>query len=62
MADRCPVSTTCGEEAAWLDLFAMWSSGAVQMSPEWWAKDLDAIAVLANEAKCAEEHDRASAG
>jgi hypothetical protein len=46
-----------GEDAAWLDLFAMWRSGVVGMSGEWWAKDLEAMTVLANEAGRAEERE-----
>ncbi|MDR3718993.1 MAG: hypothetical protein P4K98_09335 [Bryobacteraceae bacterium] len=51
------MSTVGGQQAAWLDLFAMWSSGIVATSAEWWAKDLDAIAVLASEARRMEEHE-----
>lgn len=51
MAEWCPVSTTGGEDTAWLDLFAMWSSGIVGMSAEWSAKDLDAVMMLTNEVK-----------
>ena len=57
MAEWCPVSTMSGPQAAWLDLFAMWSLGVVEMSAEWWAKDLDAMAVLANEAMRMEERE-----
>jgi hypothetical protein len=46
-----------GQQAAWLDLFAMWSNGIVRMSAEWWAKDLDAMTVLANEARRMEQHE-----
>ena len=45
------MSTTGGEEAAWLDLFTMWSSAIVGISAEWWAKDVDALMVLTNEVK-----------
>lgn len=57
VANQCPVSQIGGEQSAWLDLFAMWSSGVVQMSAEWWAKDLDAMTVLANESRRTEEHE-----
>ena len=51
VAARCPVSTTGGEETAWLDLFTMWSRAIVGISAEWWAKDVDALMVLTNEVK-----------
>ena len=51
VADQCPVHTTGGIPAAWIELFAMWKSGIVTMSAEWWAKDLEAMTVLANEAR-----------
>jgi hypothetical protein len=45
----------------WLELFAMWKSGIVRMSAEWWVKDLEAMTVLANEARLIEEHESRSA-
>jgi hypothetical protein len=59
VAVQCPVSNTGGIASAWLELFAMWKSGIVTMSAEWWAKDLDAMTVLANEAERMAEHERA---
>jgi hypothetical protein len=59
VAGQCPVSTTGGVAAAWLELFAMWRSGIVTMPAEWWAKDLDAMTVLLSEAERMEEHARA---
>jgi len=55
VAYQCPVSTTSGTTAAWIELFAMWKSGIATMSAEWWAKDLEAMTVLANEAQWTEE-------
>jgi hypothetical protein len=55
VAEQCPVSMMSGQLAAWLDLFTMWSNGIVGMSAEWPAKDLDAMTVLANEARRVEE-------
>ncbi len=55
VADRCPVSQMGGEQAAWLKLFAMLSSGVVHVSTGWWAKDLDAMTVLANESRRTED-------
>ena len=49
VAEQCPVSSASSASAAWIELFAMWNSGTLAMSAEWWAKDLDAITVLANE-------------
>jgi hypothetical protein len=46
-----------GQQAAWLDLFAMWSNGIVGMSAEWTAKDLDAMTVLADEARRTDERE-----
>jgi hypothetical protein len=45
-AEQCPVSTINERSVAWLELFAMWRSGIVTSSGEWWAKDLEAMAVL----------------
>jgi hypothetical protein len=36
----------------------MWKGGIVTISAEWWAKDLDAMTVLVNEAGRMEEHAR----
>jgi hypothetical protein len=36
----------------------MWKSGLVTISAEWWAKDLDSMTVLVNEAGRMEEHER----
>jgi hypothetical protein len=62
VASQCPVSTTGGIASAWLELFAMWESGIVTMSAEWWAKDLEAMTVLVSEARRMEERDRPQAG
>lgn len=35
-----------GHSAAWVELFAMWRNGVVTSSAEWWAKDLEAMAIL----------------
>jgi hypothetical protein len=43
------VSTISGRSAAWLELFAMWRGGVVLSAAEWWAKDLEAMAVLQGE-------------
>jgi hypothetical protein len=58
VANQCPVSTSGGIASAWLELFAMWESGIVTISAEWWAKDLDAMTVLSNEARRMEERER----
>ena len=58
MACQCPVSTSEGIATAWLELFAMWECGIATISAEWWAKDLDAISVLVNEARRTEESER----
>ena len=51
VAEQCPLSTAGGFPAAWLEQFAMLTSGVVASSAEWWAKDMDAMTVLANEAQ-----------
>jgi hypothetical protein len=56
VATQCPASTASGNSEAWLELFVMWQGGSVNLSAEWWAKDLDAMTVLANEARRVEEH------
>ena len=61
VACQCPVSTSGGIATAWLELFAMWESGLAPISAEWWAKDLDAISVLVNEARRIEERERTQA-
>jgi hypothetical protein len=38
-----------GNSAAWVELFAMWRRGVVPTSAEWWAKDLEAMAILEGE-------------
>lgn len=55
VAEQCPTSIAGEAHAAWLELFAMWSSGIVTMSAEWWAKDLEAMTVLESEARRAGE-------
>jgi hypothetical protein len=40
----------------------MWESGIATISVEWWAKDLDAISVLVNEARRIEEREQPQAG
>lgn len=57
VASQCPVSTTAGMSTAWLELFAMWEIGIVPLSAEWWAKELDAMTVLANEARRMEKQE-----
>jgi hypothetical protein len=57
VADKCPVSMAGGSPAAWLELFAMLKSGIVTMSAEWWAKDLEAMTVLVNEAQRLEDRE-----
>lgn len=57
VAYQCPVSMADGSPAAWLELFAMLESGIVTMSAEWWAKDLEAMTVLAGEARRIEERE-----
>jgi hypothetical protein len=59
VATQCPVSTASGNPEAWLELFAIWTSGSVNPSAEWWAKDVDAMTVLANEARRISGHERA---
>ena len=49
MAEQCPVSMISGHSAAWVELFAIWRSGAVTTSAEWWAKDVEAMAILKGE-------------
>ena len=57
VAHHCPVSLARTSPAAWLELFAMLKSGVVTMSAEWWAKDLEAMTVLAEEARRIEERE-----
>jgi hypothetical protein len=47
-----------GSSSAWLELFAMWRIGIVTISAEWWAKDLDAMTILSNEAERMDERER----
>jgi hypothetical protein len=51
VACQCPVSLSGGLPAAWLELFAMLQGGILTMSADWWAKDLEAMTVLADEAR-----------
>jgi hypothetical protein len=43
------VSTISGHSAAWVELFAVWRNKVVTSSAEWWAKDLEAMAILQGE-------------
>ena len=43
------MSTISSHSAAWVELYAIWRSGAVTSCAEWWAKDLEAMAILRGE-------------
>ena len=50
-AEQCPISLISGESASWVRLFLIWRSGVIAISQDWWAKDLEALAVLRSEEK-----------
>ena len=54
VAYECPVSLGAGL-GAWIELYALWRGGVVQCDAEWSAKDLDALAALADEARRIEQ-------
>jgi hypothetical protein len=50
VAAQCPVSTSAGV-SAWIELYALWRSGVARCDGGWSAKDVEALAVLEEEAR-----------